>query len=278
MAYTTPNTRIIRPWDKTHLRYVHRRSVMTIDGAGAAEATQTIPAPGRLVSIAYGAPNTTESMGIGAALTSGALTVKSETTAGIQLFTDADLSSVPTLPTAVGTTSGDETGAATAATDAFSGGLPCRSGTFLSVASGTEAEVLVVDCYYRLSTYILMDLVAQSGADGTGAVTRYVPLGGPGVLAAITVDYQNTPATADILIKADSTNGPTLNGRASSQTDLAPRLMGAPGMDEAAAATAATDGTESGLAFKRGLFFDIAQSDIFTNGNERIIIECWVDQ
>ena len=117
----------------------------------------------------------------------------------------------------------------------------------------------------------------KAGADGTGAVTRSVPLGNAGVLAAIAIDYQNTPATADILIKADTTDGMILHSRASSQTDLGPTLLGSPGADEAIAATAATDGTECGLAFQTGLFVDVAQTDIFTSGNERIILEMWID-
>jgi hypothetical protein len=282
MAYTVPNTGIIRPWTQRQRRYVHRKMQLTVGGTGkgggattTASDTISIPSPGRLVAIRYGAP---AAIGVaGAVLTSGALVLKAETTAGAQIFTDADLSSVPTLPLPIGTTALDEGAAATAATDGFSGGFPVRGGVFGSITSGTDTEVCDVDMTFRLCTYVKLDLVAQSGADGSGVVTRLVDLGGPGVLAAIAVDYQNTPATADILIKADSTDGMTLHSRASSQTDIAPRLLGSPGADEAINASAATDGTECGLAFQRGLFVDVAQSDAFTSGNERIILEMWID-
>lgn len=285
MAYTLPNTGIIRPHSRTGSRYVHRRCQLTVGGSGigggstgTASDNVTIPSPGRLIAVTYGKPNLTDSLsGAPVAATSGALVVKAETTAGVQIFTDADISSVPTNPLPVGTTAADEGGAATAATDAFSGGFPVRGGVFCSISSGTDGEVIYVDLWFRLCTYVKLDLVAQSGADGTGAVTRYVPLGRAGVLAAIAIDYQNTPATADLLIKADSTNGVTIFTRTNSQTDLAPTLLGRPGADEAINASAATDGTECGNVFKQGLFFDLAQTDIFTSSNERTIIECWID-
>src|SRR4051812_32366317 len=188
MAYTTPNTGIIRPWaNRRHKRYVHKRIVLTVGGSGkgggattAASDTIDIP-PGRIVAVRYGAP---AAIGVaGAALTSGALVVKAETTAGVQIFTDADLSSVPTAWTPVGTTAFDEGGAATAATDGFSGGFPIRGGAFASITSGTDTEVCYVDLLVRLTTYVKLNLVSQSGADGSGVVTRYVDLNGPGVLA-----------------------------------------------------------------------------------------------
>jgi hypothetical protein len=85
------------------------------------------------------------------------------------------------------------------------------------------------------------------------------------------------PSTTDILVKADTTNGPVLWGNASSATDIAPTLVGGPALDEAIAAGAATDGTESGNAFMRGLFVDVAQADAFTSENEQIIMEFWID-
>jgi hypothetical protein len=286
MAYTTPNAGIIRPWNKRKNRYIHRKLLLTVGGSGdgggattTASGLVSIPCPGRLVAISYGAPNATHNEGVPGALTSGALVLKAETTAGAQVWTDGDLSSVSSSsrPVPIGTTSLDEGAAATAATDGFSGGFPVRQGVFASITSGTDTEVCEIDMWFRLCTYVKLDLVAQSGADGTGAVTRFVDLGNAGVLAAIAIDYQNTPNTADLLIKADSTNGPTLHSRADSNTDLVPTLLGSPGADEAINATAATDGTECGLAFRRGLFFDLAQTDIFTGGNEHTIVECWID-
>jgi len=286
MAYTTPNTGIIRPWSsRHHRRYIHRRIQLTVGGSGigggaTTTASDTIKVPpSRLVGITYGKQNTTDSeAGAPVAATSGALVIKAESTAGVQIFTDADISSVPaTPPLPVGTAAVDEAGGATAATDAFGGGFPIRGGVFASISSGTDTEVIYVDLWFRLCTYVKLDLTSQSGADGSGAVTRLVDLGGAGTLAALAIDYQNMPATTDLLIKADSTNGTTLFTRSNSATDLAPSLLGRPGADEAINATAATDGTESGYFFKRGLFFDVAQADAFTSGDERIIVECWID-
>jgi hypothetical protein len=182
----------------------------------------------------------------------------------------------------VGTTAVDEARGATAATDAFSGGFPIRKGIFIDVAQGdgqtSGDELIIFDFWIEVDTYVCVDLVAQAGADGTGTVTRFVDMHGAGNLVAVAIDYQNTPATADLLIKADSTSGTTLFTVANSQTDLAPSLLGRPGADEAGAATAATDGTQAGNVFKRGLFLDLAQTDIFTGGNEHTFVEMWVHQ
>jgi hypothetical protein len=215
-------------------------------------------------------------MDVGAALTSGALTVKADTTAGVQILTDADLSSVPTRPLALGTTAKDEGNAATAATDGFSGGFPVRQGVYLSVASGTEAEVLVVDLYFKLSTYVTGELVSQSGADGSGAQTHFVRIGNAGALTAVAFDYQNMPSTTDLTLRADSANGPALFAAANNNTDIAPTLIGAPGADEAIAATAATDGTECPNFFKTGIHITMAQADAWT-GDEKIVYEFWID-
>ncbi len=286
MAYTLPNTGIMRPWNYSKNRYIHRRIQLTVGGSGkgggatgTASDTLGIPCPGRLIGITYGKQNLTDSLsGAPVAATGGALVLKAETTAGVQIFTDADISSVPaTPPLPVGGAAIDEGAAATAATDAFSGGFPIRSGVFASITGGTDGEVIFVDCWFRLTTWVKLELSSQSGADGAGAVTRSVPLGNAGTLAAIAVDYQNMPATTDLLIKADNTNGTTLFTRTSSATDIVPSLLGRPGADEAINATAATDGTESGYLFKQGLFFSVAEADAFTTGDEKIVIECWID-
>jgi hypothetical protein len=264
---------------------IHRRAVLTVGGAAgagygggattAASLQMTTP-PGRLIAIKYGAPDATTNEPIGA-LTGGALVIKADTTGGAQIWTDGDLSSQTDVPLPVGTTAVDEGGAATAATDGFNGGFPVRAGVFLSITGGTDTEVLYVDMWFRLCTFAQVVLVSQSGADATGVVTQRLDIGHAGVLAAIAIDYQNTPAGADLLIKADNTNGYTIFTRTSSQTDLAPSLLGRPGADEAINASAATDGTECGNVFRRGLFFDVAENDIFTSGNEKIIVECWID-
>lgn len=280
MAVVTnlPTKRIQRP--PTGRRYVHRQLQLTVDGSGDARGQVSIPCPGRLIAVNYGQFDTSFSKARAAA-TSGALTLYADyadgSNTGRQIFTDADISSVPTRPVPVGTTALDEGSAATAATDAFSGGFPVRKGVGAIVASGTEAEVIYVDMFFRLCTYVRLDLISQSGSDGSGAWTGTINLGGPGVLAAVAHDYQNTPATADIILKADASDGPTLWSRASSQTDLAPTLIGGIGADEAAAASAATDGTECGNAFQKGIYFDLAQSDAFTSGNEKIVTELWID-
>jgi len=285
MAYTLPNTGIIRPWNVSKNRYIHRSMVLTVGGSGkgggstgTASDVIDIPCPGRLVAISYGKQHATDKLaGAPAAATGGALVLKAETTAGVQIWTDADISSVNTAPLPVGTTAKDEGNAATAATDAFSGGFPVRRGVFGSISGGTDGEVIYVDMWFRLCTWIKLELSSQTGADGSGAVTRFVNLGNAGVLSAIAVDYQNMPATTDLLIKNDGTNGMTLFSAANTATDIAPTLLGRPGADEAINASAATDGTESGNAFKTGLFFDVAQADAFTSGDEKIVIECWVD-
>ena len=290
MAYTLPNTGIMRPWNYSVNRYIHRRLSMTV-GAGidpSTGATYTtgitggsvsIPCPGRLIAITYGKPNLTDSLsGAPVAATGGALFVKAETVAGVQIWTDGDISSVPTTPPIpVGTTALDEGFAATAATDAYSGGFPIRQGVAANVTGGTDGETIFVDMWFRLCTWVKLELSSQSGADGSGIVTRAVNLGNAGTLSAIAIDYQNMPVTTDILIKADNTNGTTLFTRTSSATDVAPTLLGRPGSDEAINATAVTDGTESASVFKKGLFFDVAEADAFTTGNEKIVFECWID-
>lgn len=271
MAYTTPNQTLIFPGKGN--RYLHKKVFLRpvgADGSAVATAQVTTP-PGRLVALGVdfsNQPATIDTL------------IKADTTAGVTLFTLADATDVA-FPTPVGAVANDEATGATAATDAFSGGFPVRSGVFIDIAQAdgqtSGDETVDIDLIFRTCTYLKMDLVTQSGADGAGVVTRFVDLHGPGVLAAVAVDYQNTPATADLIIKADSTGGTALFTRASSQTDVVPKLVGRPGADEALNATAATDGTECGNAFKRGLFFDVAESDAFTSGNERIIVECWID-
>ena len=272
MAYTTPNTGIIRP--PLGKRYVHRQVRLTVPTPTATVSeTVTIPCPGRLVAVGYGIYTGTS---YGAA-TSGALVIKADTTNGVQVFTDADLSSVPTVVNPVGTTAIDETGAATASTDGYSGGFPVRGGVHVAVTSGTQTEVITVDMWFRLCTYVKMDLVSTSGADGSGQCDRQVRLNGAGVLAAIAVDYQNMPNTTDLIVYADDTSSPALLSIASSNTDIAPSLVGTVGKDEEISASAVTDGTECGNAFKRGLYVTMRQADAYTSGNEKIVMELWID-
>lgn len=273
------NTGIVRP--KKGRRYLHRQLQLTVDGSGAARGQVSIPSPGRLIAVNYGKFDTTFSKPRAAA-TSGALTVYADyadgSNTGRQIFTDADLSSVPTAPLPLGTTASDEseTGA-TAATDAFSGGFPVRRGAGAVIASGTENEVIYVDFFFRLCTYVRKDLISQSGADGSGAQTGVINLGGPGVLTALAMDYQNMPNTTDIILAADASDGYVMYTDTNRNTDLAPTLLGRPGADEAAAASAATDGTEAGNAFQKGIYFSMAQADAFTSGDEKVVLELWID-
>ena len=100
MAYTLPNTGIMRPWNYSKNRYIHRRIQLTVGGSGkgggstgTASDTLGIPCPGRLIAVTYGKQNLTDSLsGAPVAATTGALTLKAETTDGVQIFTDADLS------------------------------------------------------------------------------------------------------------------------------------------------------------------------------------------
>lgn len=282
MAYTVPSSRVIRPWTKSRRRYVTKSVSMLVGGSddaggtfstGTANKTVSCP-PGRIVACRYGIRTAAETLGNA---TSGALVTKAESTAGVQIFTDAALASASDSWKAVGTTAVDEGGAATAATDAFSGGFPIRGGIFSSISSGTDTERIFVQYLVRLCTYVRVTLTSTSGADGAGAVTYSLPLGGPGVLAALAIDYQNMPATTDIVIKSDDTNGQALFTRTDSNTDLAPSVLGAPGQDEAVNASAATDGTEAGNAFQNGLYITMAQADAFTSGDEQIILELWID-
>jgi hypothetical protein len=277
MAYTLPNLGLIRADKHGRNRVIHRRAKMTIAADGTASEQVKIPGPGRIIAVTYGGPNATESRAVGAVLTSGALTAKADTTAGVQIFTDADLSSVVTRPVAVGTAGKDETSAAIAATDGFSGGFPVRQGVFLSVASGTEAEVLVVDLWFKLMTYYRGELVSQSGADGSGAETAFVRIGNAGVLSALAMDFTQMPSTTDITIRADGASGNTLFTSTDSNTDIAPTMLGAPGAGEDAGATAATDGTECPNTFVNGLHITMAQADAFTSGDEKVVYEFWID-
>ena len=271
MAYTTPNSTIIYPPKGN--RYLHRKVLLRpvgVDGSAVATAQVATP-PGRLV--AYKADFTSQPATVDTLL-------KADTADGVTIKTLADATDKVLFP--LGTTARKSTDAATSAVDAFGGGFPIRSGVFIDIAQGdgqtTGDETVEIDLYFRLCTYLRMVVSADSGVDGSAVIVRTIDLHGPGSLAAVAVDYQNMPATTDILIKSDNTNGVTLFTRTSSLTDLAPTLIGRAGEDEAANVTAATDGTEGANMFNRGIFLDVAQADAFTGGDEKIVIECWIDQ
>lgn len=173
----------------------------------------------------------------------------------------------------------DEGRAATAATDGVEGGVFIKNGIAVTVAQGDAlTDCVIVDLWFERLRLELVTLVAQSGADGAGVVTRTLPLNGAGNLLGLQFDYQNTPATADVIIKADSTSGETIFTTSNSQTDFGPVALGIPGIDEANGAVAATDGIGGGGVFRTGLFFDVAQTDAFTSGDEKILVYCWIRQ
>jgi len=248
MAWTTntkPNIGIIRPWEHSKNRYIHRQVKLTIGAGfdpatGATAATGTacasvsIPCPGRLVAIQYGVPHTTDHFGaVSGSLTNGALSIQAETVAGVSIFGETDISAEITRPTPVGTVAMSSLAAATAATDGFGGGFPVRRGVYVGITGATDTEVVQVDMWFRLCTYIKGDLVATSGADGSALVVKTFRLGNAGVLAAWSLDYTQMPSTTDVIVRADSVNGPILvrNHATGSNTDQAPTLIGGVGMD-----------------------------------------------
>lgn len=271
MAYVLPNAsqRIV---EAVGPRIIHRQARITTTGsAGSAAGTAHIPLPPGLIKAVAVTHHAS-----GAATTDTVL--KADSTDGVTIFTQGN-SATSLTARPVGTTAVDEGRAATAATDGFGGGFPIRSGVFVDVAQDDAlTEAVIVDLWLQRTSYVNLELVAQSGADGAGVVTRTVDFHGAGNLVALALDFQNEPATTDVVIKADNTSGLTLFTSANSLTDLAPSLLGRPGMDETAAATAATDGTGAGNVFKRGLFIDVADADAFTSSNEKIILELWVEQ
>lgn len=285
MAYTTPNIGLIRPWQsKGRRRYGIYSASMLVGGsddAGGTFATTTanktikVP-PGRIVGVQYGKRTAAETY---AAATSGALTTKAESTAGVQIFTDAALTSVQDGFAPVGTTAVDEGRAATAATDGFSGGFPIRGGIFSSIASGTDGERIVVDYLVRHTTYAKVFLRAV-GSAGSATASYVLDLGGPGVLAAVAVDFGSAlpAATTDLTITADdATTGTALFTSTNSVTDLAPSLIGRPGLDEAVNVTAATDGTEACNGFKKLLIVKIDQTDAYAGATTDTLVELWID-
>jgi hypothetical protein len=274
MAYTLLNKGVVHP--PRGPRYIHRRAVLNpIGGAGSSVATATVPTPCAARLIAYEIDYTSQ-----AATTD--ILFKADTTAGVTIKTilnvNTDISLKP-----LGTTAIKSDAAVTSAVDAFSGGFPVRSGVFIDVAQADDSSAgnksIVVDLYFRLCSHVQLEMVAQSGVDGSAVATKFLPLNRCGSLAAVALDYQNMPATTDLIIKADSTSGLQLfiNHATGSNTDLAPTLVGRAGEDEGVAVTAATDGTEGANMFKTGLFFDMAQADAFTSGDEKIVVECWID-
>lgn len=115
------------------------------------------------------------------------------------------------------------------------------------------------------------------GSDGSAVDTATLTVGRPGFVRAIAVDYQNQPATTDIVIYADSSTGNALLTLTSTNTDITAKPVGMPAIDEAGAAVAATDSSSGGWPFGTGLYFDLAQGDGQTSGDEKVVIDVWLE-
>lgn len=117
--------------------------------------------------------------------------------------------------------------------------------------------------------------LTTTGSAGSAVATSTLTLGRPGFVRAIKVDYHaSAPATTDLVIKADSASGATLFTNTSSATDIAAKPVAMPGIDEANAATAATDVGSGGWPFGTGLYFDVAQSDALTGA---VVVDVWLE-
>jgi hypothetical protein len=269
---------MVRRSDKLYMnpRVIHRAVTLTPAGsAGAAVAEVFVPTPpGRVTHVAI------DYVGTAAATTDVVLTADglSDGSTGTAFFT-VDDNATDIAPRPLGSPAAtDEARNATAATDGTEGGRFVKTGVHIDIREADPNEAIKVEFWLERLRYEVVELVSQSGADGSGVVTRFVNYNGAGNLIGTHVDFQNMPATTDLLIKADSTSGYTILTSTSSVTDFGPVAIGQPGGDETNAAVAATDGIGGGGVFRRGLFYDVAQADAFTSGNEKIVIHTWVRQ
>ena len=118
-----------------------RKAVLstTTSAGGAATLTWTLGRPGvaRFLAVDYSA-----SAGAGTTMT-----IKRDTTSGAVVFTK-DANETDFGPTAVGTTAADEGFAASAATDAVSGGIVFNKGLAIQIASGGATKTNVVSVWY----------------------------------------------------------------------------------------------------------------------------------
>ena len=120
--------------------------------------------------------------------------------------------------------------------------------------------------------------LAPAGADGSAVATGVIRTGNA-IVRAIAIDYISQPATTDILIKRDNTDGVTLFTVTSANTDIVPTPVSmTAGVDETGAALAATDASAGGWPVAGGLFVDVAQGDGQTTGDERVIVDVWFEE
>lgn len=256
---------------------VHRRFHVTTTGsAGSATGSVYIPcAPGRVRAVAVdyhaSAPATTDLTLKGDGLADGS-------TGNTFLTVSNSATDIPVRalgsPNAV-----DEGRAVTAATDATDGGAFFKHGLCVSLAqSDALTNAAIVDVWIDLLHWERVTL-RPVGADGSAVDTKTVRLARAGVVMGIAVDFANQPATTDLTLKAEDTNGYTMFASANSATDLGPTpvALGLIGIDEANGALAATDGSAGGCPFKNGVFLDVAQGDGFGgSGNEEIFVDLWM--
>ena len=270
MAKALPSTR----WDQKGPRIVHRKVILKAAGsAGSAAATHTLglgfPGILRALSADYSAttPATAD------------LVIKSDNVNGVTLFTKSnnatDIAAVfVTMP------GSDEANGDIAETDAISGGLPFRAGLYFDLAQSDPNETVEIDVWVERCVYRAVDLYPV-GADGSATATSEIRLGRPGIVRAIGVDYTTQPATADVTLHPDSASAGAIFTAANTGTDINPKPLASPAVDETGAATAiaaaATDAIGAGglVPFKRSLFVKIAQGD--AGATKHALVELWID-
>lgn len=179
------------------------------------------------------------------------LVIKRDSSAGATIFTKAN-NETDIIPTAVGTAGMDEGQAVIAATDGVCGGLAFSEGLYFSIAQMDNASYADVDIWYDS----LVKKAVTLKTDTNGDATARIATGFPGVIRFIQVDYSATAGAGTTLTLADDTR--TLFTKDANEVDFGPTAVGAPAMDEAGAATAATDALSGGLPFKGTLTFTVA--------------------
>lgn len=113
-----------------------------------------------------------------------------------------------------------------------------------------------------------------AGAAGSAVYTEQWTPGRPGIVRFVYVNYgSGVPATTDVVINRDNSSGTAVLTRTSSTTDVGPIAVGTAGMDEAAAASAATDGLSGGIPFTSGLYLDVAQADPYADSTDEVVID-----
>lgn len=118
--------------------------------------------------------------------------------------------------------------------------------------------------------------VTTTGSAGSATGTASKQTSRPGVIRFVAVDYHaSAPATTDLVIKADDTNGATLFTVTNSATDITAKPVAMPGVDEGNAATAATDLGAGGFPYSTGIFVSLAQSDALAPA---ATVSVWVEQ